>query len=187
MNGLWLLTTLLAVLVPPPHDLSRLTASRAVLGDACQLAPDHTGPPGWTQVQPLRLPGNPWSGDDFERVAAIGAIVLGAEGAPRLPDGPPLDRRMLNELRRQEFEGATGYAAAYRRAETLTLVYALWSSRLEASLSRGLAAGSLADDSSHEVFRHKGLRVRVWGSRGPCFDALRRHVEQTLAEIPIRE
>ena len=187
MNVLLLLTALLAVIVPPPRDLSRLTASRAVLGDACQLAPDHTVPPGWTQVRPLRLPGNPWSGDDFERVAAIGAIVLGAEGAPRLPDGPPLDRGMLNDLRRQQFEGATGYAAAYRRAENLTLVYALWSSRLEASLSSGLATGRLADDASHGRFRQKGLRVRIWGSRGPCFDALRRHVEQTLAEIPVPE
>jgi hypothetical protein len=85
-------------------------------------------------------------------------------------------------MQRQLFEGARGYAAAYRAGENLTFVYGLQTDRLDEGARSGLVAPRPTDSYNHEVIRTKGLWVRIVGSRGPCFDAARRHLERTLGD-----
>lgn len=184
---LLLLTALQAGWVQPNADLSALTVPPGNLGQSCQLAPRNSEPLGGTRVRsgfwgPVSIPRNPWVGHDLERVARIGELVVGTEGSPRLPDGPPLDAGGLADLRRQSFESAIGYAAAYRDGDNLTFVYAIQSDRLDVGMRSGLVAQRPTDSTDDEVFRASGLWVRIFGSRGPCFDAAQRHLEHTLAE-----
>ncbi|BCS34230.1 hypothetical protein TBR22_A34590 [Luteitalea sp. TBR-22] len=190
--GLVLLLLIVMQAAPPRHDeaLSRLTAPRTALGPSCVLAPAPSERLGGDRVRsgfwgPVILPSNPWVGEDRDRVIAIGEVVVGPEEAPRLPDGPPLDRGQLQAMRAQRFEGARAYAAAYRSSDELTFVYALQWPRLEAGPRGDFAVGRATAPSSSDVYRRKGLWVRVWGSRGDCHEALRRHVEQTIDDAAV--
>jgi hypothetical protein len=185
---LLLLMALQAGSSKPNADLSVLTVPPEILGQSCELSPRHSEPLGGNRFRsgfwgPVPLPRNPWYGDDLETTARIGEIVVGPEGVPRLPDGPPLDRGEIADLRRQLFEGASGYAAAYRNGENLTFVYAIQSGRLDVGMRSGLVAQRPTDRTNDEVFRARGLWVRIVGSRGPCFDAARRHLEHALAAL----
>lgn len=165
-------------------SLTSLTPPPERLGGACQVAPRPSEQTGERIFRsglwgPVTIPTNPWFGDDPAKVAAIGEIVMGFEGAPRLPDGPPMDRQQAQAARYQATEGAKGYAAAYKNGTEPVLVYALQSSRLKEG-AHGLDEGAGLSNSTG-LFRTAGLWVRLVGRRGECFDALRHHVEQALA------
>lgn len=151
-----------------------------VLGGACVLTPRPTEQVGEKVFRsglwgPVPIPRNPWFGDDPSKVAAIREIVVGFEGAVRLPDGPPLDRNAAERWRHQSAEGAKGAAVAYGNGPEQVLLYALQSSRLEAG---GLDVTNGPGLHSTMVIRTAGIWVRLTGMRGTCFDALRRHVEE---------
>jgi hypothetical protein len=101
----------------PPRPFADLTVPEARLPADCRLAlvpqPKQTPSGVWVAVfnGPVAFSANPWTGQEARYVAAIRELV---DGAPQLPDGPPLTRRQTSAYLADWYEEAVeAYLAKY--------------------------------------------------------------------------
>ena len=123
----------------------------------------------------LPITANPWAGSDRAIVAAIRERM---EGAPRLPDGPPLSMRDAARHRLELADGVEeAYAAIYSQGESadLIVVYGL---RFDDVHSRADTRWISSPRENPRAIRLAlgPLAVAVHGDGGACFQAVANHV-----------
>jgi hypothetical protein len=187
----WLSTVILTLLQAAASGagagpVTGLLPTPADLGGACDYVPAPSRRADGNRVTSglwggLAIPTNPWTGANPDLVAQVRARVV---GPVRMPDGPPLDARDAARFQRASVDGAYGYVAAYEKDDQRVLVHALQSPHLLGAVATDPPTRRSADGSQATRIKRDGLWMLISGSGGPCFEAVRRHVDQRSSARP---
>ena len=163
--------------------LSTLTVPPTTLPSGCALkqpapkpAPIARG--GVTVIQggpSSPFPTNPWSGTDRRIVTTVREAI---EGAPRMPDGPPLEARDAAALELKLADNVLeAYHAAYASADgSQTEVFAVTFNDSTLAKPESLSASMNPPPGLRSRFVRGSTVVVVSGSRSECFRAVNEYI-----------